>query len=125
MVLGKTAALTDQEWEVMKQHPQIGVTKVVNSIHALKDLVPIIKHHHENWNGSGYPERLAEENIPLGARIVAVADAFHALVSDRPYRKALSINKAVAILRAGAGIQWDRNLVRKFIIIAPSLCTKV
>lgn len=124
-ILGKTAALTDQEWEVMKQHPQIGVAKVVNSIHALKDLVPIIKHHHENWNGSGYPDRLAGENIPLGARIVAVADAFHALVSDRPYRKALSINKAVEILRAGAGIQWDRNLVRKFIIIAPSLCTKV
>lgn len=124
-ILGKTAALTDQEWEVMKQHPQIGVTKVVSSIHTLKDLVPIIKHHHENWNGSGYPDRLAGENIPLGARIVAVADAFHALVSDRPYRKALSINKAIEIMKAGAGIQWDKNLIRKFMILAPSLCTKV
>jgi len=124
-ILGKTAALTDQEWEIMKQHPQIGVTKVINSIQALKDLIPIIKHHHENWNGSGYPDRLAGDNIPFGARIVAIADAFHALVSDRPYRKALSLDKAVSILKTGAGIQWDKNLVRKFIIIAPSLHTKV
>ena len=109
----------------MKQHPQIGVTKVISSISSLKDLVPIIKHHHECWNGAGYPDKLAGEGIPLGARIVAVADAFHALVSDRPYRKALSVNRALEILRAGAGIQWDRELVRKFIIIAPSLVTKV
>jgi diguanylate cyclase (GGDEF)-like protein/putative nucleotidyltransferase with HDIG domain len=124
-ILGKTSALTDQEWTIMMQHPQIGVTKVISSIHSLKDLIPIIKHHHENWDGTGYPDKIAGENIPFGARIVAVADAFHALISDRPYRKALSVNKAIEILRTGAGIQWDKNLVRKFIIIAPSLCTKV
>jgi diguanylate cyclase (GGDEF)-like protein/putative nucleotidyltransferase with HDIG domain len=124
-ILGKNGSLTDQEWEVMKQHPQIGVNKVVSSIASLKDLIPIIKYHHESWNGTGYPEKLSGESIPLGARIVAIADSFHALVSDRPYRKALSINKALEILKAGAGIQWDRALVRKFVIIAPSLCTKV
>lgn len=124
-VLKKTAPLSDQEWDIMKQHPEIGVKKVLEPIQSLSDLIPIVKHHHENWNGSGYPNKLKGEDIPLGARIVAIADAFHAMVSDRPYRKALSIDKAVEIMRAGAGIQWDRELIRKFVIIAPSLCTKV
>jgi len=124
-ILAKSGPLTDEEWEIMKQHPEIGVSKVVKSIKSLKDLVPIIMHHHENWNGTGYPSKIQGEEIPLGARIVAIADAFHAMISDRPYRKALSLNKAISILKEGAGVQWDKNLVRKFVIIAPSLYTKV
>lgn len=124
-VLRKPTPLTDEEWEIMKQHPTIGVKKVLAPIESLRDLIPMVEHHHEHWDGSGYPYGLKGEQIPLGARIVAVADSFHALISDRPYRKGLSIDKAVEILKVGAGIQWDKNLVRKFIIIAPSLCTKV
>lgn len=124
-ILKKPGALTDEEWNIMKQHPSIGVKKVLGSIDSLKDLIPIVEHHHENWDGTGYPAKLAGEDIPLGARIVAVADAFHALISDRPYRKGLSIDKAIEILKAGAGIQWDKNLVRKFVMIAPSLSTTI
>ena len=124
-ILRKQSSLTDQEWELMRQHPRIGVEKVIKPIAAIRDLIPIIIHHHERWDGTGYPDRLAGENIPIGARIVAIADAFHALISDRPYRKGLNLYDAIEVLRAGAGIQWDKDLIRKFIIIAPSLVTKM
>ncbi len=124
-ILRKPNQLTDEEWEIMKQHPTIGAKKVLAPIESLRDLIPIIEHHHEHWDGSGYPAKLKGEEIPLGARIVAVADSFHALISDRPYRKGLGIDKAIDILRIGSGIQWDRDLVREFIILAPSLCTTV
>ncbi len=124
-VLGRTSKLADDEWEIMKQHPVIGAEKVLAPVDALRDLIPMVKHHHEHWDGSGYPDNLKGEEIPLAARIVAVADTFHALISDRPYRKGLPIEKAIEILRIGAGIQWDSELVRKFIVIAPSLITTI
>lgn len=124
-VLKKPTNLSDEEWEIMKQHPVIGAEKVLMPNEALRDLIPMVKYHHERWDGTGYPERLKGEEIPLSARIVSVADAFHALISDRPYRKGLSVQKACEILKMGAGIQWDSNLVRQFIQIAPSLSTKV
>lgn len=124
-VLRKPTHLSDEEWEIMKQHPVIGAEKVLMPNEALRDLIPIVKYHHEHWDGTGYPEKLQGEEIPLSARIVAIADAFHALISDRPYRKGLGIERACEILKMGAGIQWDRNLVRHFIQIAPSLSTTV
>lgn len=123
-VLKKPSKLTDEEWEIMKQHPTIGAEKVLLPNESLHDLIPIVKYHHEHWDGSGYPEKLKGEDIPLAARIVSVADAYHALISDRPYRKGMSNEKACEILRVGAGIQWDRALVREFINISESLCTK-
>lgn len=122
-VLRKPTMLTDEEWEVMKQHPVIGAEKVLAPNESLRDLIPMVKFHHEHFDGSGYPFGLKGENIPLSARIVAVADAYHALVSDRPYRKGLSTEKACEILKLGAGVQWDRELIRHFIVIAPSLST--
>lgn len=124
-VLRKPTHLSDEEWEIMKQHPVIGADKVLMPNEALRDLIPMVKYHHERWDGTGYPERLKGEDIPLSARIVSVADAYHALISDRPYRKGLGVEKACEILKMGAGIQWDRNLVRHFIQIAPSLSTMV
>lgn len=124
-VLRKPTHLSDEEWEIMKQHPVIGAEKVLMPNEALRDLIPMVKYHHERWDGTGYPERLKGEDIPYSARIVSVADAYHALISDRPYRKGLGVEKACEILKMGAGIQWDRNLVRQFIQIAPSLSTKV
>lgn len=120
-VLTKPDKLSDDEWEIMKQHPVIGAEKVIEPIESLKHLIPMVKYHHEHWDGSGYPEGLKGTEIPLDARIVSVADAFHALISDRPYRKGLSIDKSIEILKCGSGIQWDKALVRKFIVIAPSL----
>lgn len=124
-VLRKPTHLSEEEWDIMKQHPVIGAEKVLMPNESLRDLVPIVKYHHEHWDGSGYPEKLKGEQIPLAARIVAVADSYHALISDRPYRRGLSVTKACEILKMGAGIQWDRNLVRHFIQIAPSISTKV
>ncbi len=124
-VLKKPSHLSDEEWEIMKQHPTIGAEKVLEPNEALHDLIPMVKYHHEHIDGSGYPDKLKGEEIPLSARIVAVADAFHALISDRPYRKGMGVEKACEILKMGAGTQWDTDLVRHFIAIAPSLSTKI
>ena len=124
-VLRKPTHLSEEEWEIMKQHPVIGAEKVLMPNEALRDLIPIVKYHHEHWDGTGYPEKLKGEEIPFSARIVSIADAFHALISDRPYRKGLSVQKACEILKMGSGIQWDATLVRQFIQIAPSLSTLV
>ena len=120
-VLKKEGPLSDDEWAIMKQHPVIGVEKVLQPNPSLRDLIPIVRYHHERIDGTGYPDNLAGENIPLAAKIVAVADTYHALISDRPYRKGMNIEKAISILEEGAGTQWDANLIRTFIQIAPSL----
>ena len=124
-ILKKPDRLSDDEWNIMKQHPVIGADKVLMPNEALRDLIPIVKYHHEHIDGTGYPEKLKGDEIPLSAKIVAVADAFHALISDRPYRKGLSLDVACNILTEGAGKQWDSNLIRKFIQIAPALSTKI
>ncbi len=124
-VLKKPGKLDDAEWEIMKQHPVIGAEKVLAPNEALSDLIPIVKYHHEHMDGSGYPEGLKGNAIPLAARIVAVADTYHALISDRPYRKGMSVEKACQILEEGAGKLWDADLVRHFIAIAPSLAASI
>ena len=124
-VLKKPDKLSDEEWEIMKQHPVIGAEKVLAPNEALRELIPMVKYHHEHLDGSGYPEHLKGDKIPLEARIIAVADTYHALISDRPYRKGMSIEKACEILKEGAGKQWDSDLIRHFITIAPSLSTTI
>ncbi len=120
-VLKKEGPLSDEEWAIMKQHPIIGAEKVLQPNPNLRDLLPIVKYHHERIDGKGYPENLTNGDIPLAAKIVAIADTYHALISDRPYRKGMNIEKAISILEEGAGTQWDENLVRTFVQIAPSL----
>lgn len=120
-VLKKEGPLSDEEWAIMKQHPVIGVEKVLKPNASLRDLIPIVKYHHERIDGRGYPDNLPGKDIPLAAKIVAIADTYHALTSDRPYRSGMSIEQAISILEEGAGTQWDADLVRSFIQIAPSL----
>lgn len=120
-VLKKEGPLSEEEWCIMKQHPVIGTEKVLMPNPSLRDLIPIVKYHHERIDGKGYPEGLKNGDIPLAAKIVAIADTYHALISDRPYRKGMNIEKAITILNEGAGTQWDTNLIRIFIQIAPSL----
>ncbi len=120
-VLKKEGPLSDDEWEIMKQHPTIGAEKVLMPNPSLRHLIPIVKYHHERIDGKGYPEGLFNGEIPLEAKIVAIADTYHALISDRPYRRGMNIEKAISILEEGAGTQWDADLVRTFISIAPSL----
>lgn len=120
-ILKKEGPLSNEEWNIMKQHPTIGTEKVLMPNPTLRDLVPIVKYHHERIDGKGYPEGLKNGDIPLAAKIVAIADTYHALISDRPYRRGMDIDKAISILKEGAGTQWDSDLIRTFIQIAPSL----
>jgi putative two-component system response regulator len=112
-ILLKPGPLTVEEFELMKQHVFIG-EEIARPLRSAHDLLPIIRHHHERIDGTGYPDGLAGENIPLGGRIVAICDAFDAMISDRPYRRGLTYANAMATLVAGAGTQWDAKLVGIF-----------
>jgi diguanylate cyclase (GGDEF)-like protein/putative nucleotidyltransferase with HDIG domain len=116
-ILCKPGPLTDEEWEVMKQHPVIGARKILAPISGLRDVIPMVEHHHEHWDGSGHPLGLKGEAIPIGARIVAIVDAFHALTSNRCYRKALSLAQTKQILSDGAGRLWDPYLTDVFLTL--------
>jgi diguanylate cyclase (GGDEF)-like protein len=112
-ILEKPSALTSSEWRTVVQHPRIGQV-ILEQAAALKDAVPIILHHHERYAGHGYPFGLRANEIPLGARIVAIADAYDAMINDRPYKRAISHEQAVAELRRHAGTQFDPELVELF-----------
>lgn len=109
-ILRKPGPLTEQEWTVMKQHTRFGY-RMLKGIEFLHQAIPIILHHHERFDGTGYPDGLAAEDIPLGARIFAVADAYDAITSNRPYRKGRSHELAVAEIRSGAATQFDPVVV--------------
>ena len=112
-VLLKAGALSDEEFDIIKQHPEIGY-RIIEQLGRLHFTLPGVLYHHERWDGGGYPHQLAGDNIPLMARIIAVADSFDAMTSSRPYRQAMPLAKACDIIRDGAGIQWDAMLVRCF-----------
>jgi HD domain-containing protein len=113
-VLNKPGMLTAEERAIMETHPERGAD-LLRRYPDFAQGVEIVRHHHERWDGQGYPHRLKGTDIPLGARIVAVADSFDAMTSDRPYRPALPVRKAVEILRAGRGEQWDPVIVDAFL----------
>jgi hypothetical protein len=110
VVLAKPDKLDNAEWQEMKRHPAYGAD-VVARFAAYPEGYGLVRHHHESWDGTGYPDGLAGEAIPLGARILAVADTFDALTSDRPYRTGLGQDRALAILQEGADRQWDARIV--------------
>jgi diguanylate cyclase (GGDEF)-like protein len=112
-ILDKRSALTDHEWQAIGEHPRIGQV-ILEQATSLREAVPTVLHHHERFNGGGYPHGLRGKEIPLGARIVAVADAYHAMIHDRPYRNARDHAHALAELRANAGTQFDPDIVDVF-----------
>ena len=115
-ILLKPGPLTEEEWKVMKQHPVVSA-EILSGLEIYKDCVAIIRHEHEHWDGSGYPDGLKGEEIPLGSRIIAVADVWHALLSDRPYRKAYTKEEARKIMQEMAGKTLDPKLVEVFLKI--------
>jgi putative nucleotidyltransferase with HDIG domain len=109
-ILNKPGPLTEDEWAVMRTHPEVG-EQILRPIQSLQAILPIVRHHHERWDGTGYPDKLIGRAIPLGARIVAVCDAYRAMTEDRPYRAALGEVEARKELRLGAGSQFDSECV--------------
>jgi putative nucleotidyltransferase with HDIG domain len=119
-VLNKPGTLSHGEYETIKLHATKGAT-ILTSVEFPYPVVPTVRHHHEWWNGRGYPDGLSGEGIPLGARILAVVDCFDALTSDRPYRRRLRDDEAVAMLRERAGTTYDPRIVEGFIKLVPEL----
>lgn len=109
-ILLKPGPLDEGEWVTMREHSVIGA-RLLDRVPSLRGCVPIVRAHHERVDGHGYPDRLSAEDIPLAARIIAVADAFHAMISDRPYRSAVPAQRALAILIEGRSIRWDATVV--------------
>jgi putative two-component system response regulator len=113
-VLMKVKPLTSGEYDHIKTHPDIGV-RILQPVAELTEVLPLVRHHHERYDGSGYPSGLRGEDIPLLARIISIADAYDAMTSGRPYRDALSEDEATRRLKAGAGSQFDARLVDLFL----------
>ena len=112
-ILRKPSPLTKEEWEVMKTHPLLGA-QILAPITYLERAIPIVECHHERWDGEGYPRGLKKEEIPLAARIFSVVDTFDAMTSDRPYRRALTVEQAIEEIRKAGGTQLDPDLAELF-----------
>ena len=110
-VLNKPGPLDEREWGLMRQHPLIG-ERIVASVESLARLAPIVRAEHERWDGRGYPDGLSGGSIPLASRVVFCCDSFHAMTSDRPYRRAIGAKRAVEELEKNAGTQFDPEVVR-------------
>jgi putative nucleotidyltransferase with HDIG domain len=117
-ILMKPGRLTDEEFAIIKSHPVVGA-EILKGIEGIVDCIDVIKYHHERWDGKGYPEQLSGGNIPLLARITAVADAFDAMTSTRSYRSALSNGEAFNRIVEGKGTQFDPDLVDAFVHVYP------
>lgn len=115
-VLFKPGPLTADEWVVMQKHAEFGAD-ILAELPALASYAPIVRAHHERWDGKGYPYGLKGDEIPFEARVVAVADAFHAMISNRPYRPAIPQREALETLREGRGTQWDATVVDAMISV--------
>jgi HD-GYP domain-containing protein (c-di-GMP phosphodiesterase class II) len=112
-ILRKPAALTEPEWMVMHQHPAIG-EKILRMVERMRGVAELVRHHQERWDGTGYPDRLRGNEIPIGARILAVVDAYGAITETRPYRAARTHEEAVAEIQRCAGTQFDPQAVEAF-----------
>ena len=113
-ILRQSMSLTEDEMAWMRRHPQIGAD-IIGPVEGLHHVSPLIRHHHEKWDGTGYPNGLKGGAIPLGSRIIAVADAFEAMVADRIYRPSLGLEKALDELRTGRGSHFDPQVVDTFL----------
>ena len=109
-ILSKPGPLTDEEREVVETHPELG-EKIIAPIDRLEEVRPIVRHCHERYDGAGYPDRLCGDDIPIESRIILVCDAYHAMTTDRPYRKRLSVEEALRRLHEAAGTQFDPRVV--------------
>jgi len=113
-IIRKPGPLTPEEIAQMRRHPEIGA-QIISQMRFAREVAPIISGHHEYWDGSGYPRGLSGEEIPIGARIITIVDAYDAMTTDRPYRAALSAEEAFRRLSAGRGTQFDPEMLEVFL----------
>jgi HD-GYP domain-containing protein (c-di-GMP phosphodiesterase class II) len=123
-ILNKPARLTPEEYECVKRHPEFGWA-VLRKLPRLEQTSLYVLHHHENFDGTGYPAKLKGFEIPIGSRIVSVIDAFDAMVSSRPYRKGLPLEEAIRRLNQSSGTQFDPSVIKSFVPIAESEMSSV
>jgi HD-GYP domain-containing protein (c-di-GMP phosphodiesterase class II) len=116
-ILNKPGRLTPEEYEVVKRHPEFGWT-VIRNLPGMEQTSLYVLHHHENFDGTGYPARLQGAEIPIGSRIVSVIDAFDAMVSSRPYRDGMPVDEALRRLVEASGTQFDPAVIESFVSIA-------
>ena len=116
-IISKEGRLTDQEYQIIKRHTIIGA-EIVGHMKGLKDLVPLIRSHHEHWDGKGYPDGLIKDEIPLGARILSVADTLDVIMSDRPYRTTRSFREAREEMVRCSGTQFDPDIIDALMVVA-------
>ena len=114
-VLQKSSPLTEDEISKIKNHPVIAAREILKPISYIQDVLPIIEHHHENWDGSGYPNNVSKENIPLTSQIILIIDEYFALIEPRPYRAKMSYKDALDVIKSDSGKKWNDNLVKEFI----------
>lgn len=114
-ILQKATPLTDAERDKIKNHPIIAAREILKPISYIQDVLPIIEHHHENWDGSGYPNKMSKDEIPLTSQIILIIDEYFALIEPRPYRAKLSSRDALEIIKSDAGKKWNNTLVKEFI----------
>jgi putative nucleotidyltransferase with HDIG domain len=123
-LLDKPGPLEPDEFDQVKRHARFGA-EMLACVNSPDVLAAIVRHHHENWNGTGYPDRLADAAIPLGARVVAIIDCYDALTSDRPYRRALSRQTAVRLIEERRGTMYDPEIVDTFLVVQPRLACAI
>jgi HD-GYP domain-containing protein (c-di-GMP phosphodiesterase class II) len=123
-ILLKNGPLTPEEWQTMRRHPEIG-KRLIEGVPFLRGAIPIVYCHHEKWDGSGYPRGLKAEEIPLGARIFSVVDAFDAMTFDRPYSKAIPFDLAYTEIKRCAGAHFDPAVVQAFLRVPESLLGEI
>ena len=114
-LLQKTTPLTEEERSHIKEHPIIAAREILQPISYIQDVIPIIEHHHENWDGTGYPSRISKEEIPMTSQIILIVDAYYALTEPRPYRAELTPKQALEVIKQDAGKKWNNALVQEFI----------
>ena len=114
-LLNKREPLTDEDKISIKQHPIIAAREILKPISNIVEIIPIIEKHHENWNGTGYPQKISGEDIPIESQIILIIDSYFALMEKRPYREALNSEEALKIIEADANTKWNPKLAEEFI----------